>query len=155
MTEPQAPKAPSKVPCNGCTLCCYSQAIMLHPEKGDDPSLYQTREVDHPLTGKKVLMIDHKADGSCVHLGAEGCTVYDKRPVICRMYDCRKILLTMPRKILKELVAKGQFTAAEETAARARVHTLTGQERLECIKKRHSVSNGSGHVVIGDGLPTG
>ena len=30
-----------------------------------------------------------REDGSCVHLGPEGCTVYAHRPRGCRTYDCR------------------------------------------------------------------
>jgi Fe-S-cluster containining protein len=28
-------------------------------------------------------------DGACVHLGPQGCTVYEHRPRCCRIYDCR------------------------------------------------------------------
>jgi Fe-S-cluster containining protein len=37
-------------------------------------------------------MIRHGADGYCVHADPQSrrCGVYDKRPLVCRQYDCRK-----------------------------------------------------------------
>jgi Fe-S-cluster containining protein len=37
-------------------------------------------------------MIRHDADGYCHHLERETnqCGIYDKRPIVCRSYDCRK-----------------------------------------------------------------
>jgi len=37
-------------------------------------------------------MIRHDADGYCHHVerGTKQCGIYDKRPIICRSYDCRK-----------------------------------------------------------------
>jgi len=39
----------------------------------------------------KPYLIKHREDGYCVHNTAtRGCGVYEKRPAICRSYDCRK-----------------------------------------------------------------
>lgn len=86
------------VPCNGCTLCCQNDCIRLLP--GDDISIYQTQP--HPyLSG--ALMIAHKPQGSCVYLGASGCTIHDTKPQMCREMDCReiskKITYTQARKL--------------------------------------------------------
>jgi Fe-S-cluster containining protein len=37
-------------------------------------------------------MLAHAADGYCMHMVREthGCTIYEKRPVSCRGYDCRE-----------------------------------------------------------------
>ena len=80
------------VPCGACTLCCRNKpAIILHPEKGDDPRNYGTLiPMAHPLQpGKMAYRLPHKADGSCVFLGPFGCAVWAKRPAMCRSFDCR------------------------------------------------------------------
>jgi len=73
------------VPCDGCTACCYYPGIVID-EKRDRrnlPHLLTERDPD----GKLVLR--QRSDGACIHLGAQGCTVYQHRPAICRGFDCR------------------------------------------------------------------
>lgn len=68
--------------CNGCRACCLFKAgIILQP--GDDPSLYETVEVDGQL------VIAPGKGNACRYLGPKGCTIYDKRPAQCRAFDCR------------------------------------------------------------------
>lgn len=78
----------AKVDCAGCTACCRHDAVLL--VEGDDPALYpEAQEIPfNLLTGEPGLMIPHKADGSCIYLGERGCTVYDHRPVMCRVFSC-------------------------------------------------------------------
>jgi Putative zinc- or iron-chelating domain len=33
--------------------------------------------------------LPRREDGACVHLGPEGCTIYEHRPEVCRRHDCR------------------------------------------------------------------
>jgi Fe-S-cluster containining protein len=33
------------------------------------------------------LVLRQRSDGACVHLGPQGCTVYEDRPAVC--FDCR------------------------------------------------------------------
>jgi len=35
------------------------------------------------------LVLQRRWDGACVHLGEQGCTVYEQRPAVCRTFDCR------------------------------------------------------------------
>ena len=35
-------------------------------------------------------VLNNKPNGDCTHLGPEGCAIYEKRPFVCRTYDCRK-----------------------------------------------------------------
>lgn len=102
-------------PCNGCTACCKGDAIWLHPELGDDPSQYETVEYHHPLTGETGLILEHKQDGSCVYLDRDiGCTIYEKRPAICREFDCRgfylKCVESMNGKARRKAVAQGYLS---------------------------------------------
>ena len=41
-------------------------------------------ELDDPY------VLERGADGYCVYHSNDGCTVYERRPVICRGYDCRE-----------------------------------------------------------------
>jgi Fe-S-cluster containining protein len=74
----------SEVSCQGCTACCRQQIVVL--SKADEPNLaaYDYREVG------SLRVLNTRPDGACIHLGASGCTIYDRRPIICQHYDCRK-----------------------------------------------------------------
>jgi len=78
----------NKVPCNGCTICCHSDAIRLL--EGDDVSFYMT--VKHPYI-KDALMLAHKENGECIYLEETGCGIHDYAPLLCRQADCRSIAL--------------------------------------------------------------
>ncbi len=72
--------------CAGCRACCLHERIELHPELGDDPSLYKTE------TDKGKIYFAPRVPGKigpCQYLGATGCTIYEKRPALCRSFDCR------------------------------------------------------------------
>ena len=99
----------ASVPCNGCTLCCRGDAIILHPECGDDVSLYETETISHPFTGKPVLMLTKKSNGDCTYLGATGCTIHDHAPTICREFDCGRMYERFTRAERRRMVASGLF----------------------------------------------
>lgn len=85
MTPDPAPASPyGPVPCNGCTRCCQGDAVRLLPD--DDPTQYETRP--HFLDASQ-LMLAHRADGACIYCGPLGCTLYARRPRMCRDMDCR------------------------------------------------------------------
>lgn len=87
------------VPCNGCTRCCKGDALRLLP--GDNPDEYLTEPHDF-IPG--ALMLAHKANRECIYLGPSGCTIHDRRPLMCREMDCRLIAklttYTQARKIV-------------------------------------------------------
>lgn len=135
-TQGASPKT-TAVPCKNCTLCCRGfQAIVLHPECGDDISRYQTVEIPHPLTGEPASMIEQKPNGDCVYLTEKGCGIYDDRPVICREYDCRKQYMTLTKATRQALVDKGIASKSTFEAGKQRLGTLSSAERLECVAKR-------------------
>lgn len=71
----------SVLDCAGCTVCCdQTPSLVLHPELGDDPSLYETTP-----DGKRLAP---NGTGRCRYSDG-GCTIYDRRPVSCRLLDCR------------------------------------------------------------------
>ena len=101
------------VPCNGCTLCCVNDLIVLHPECGDDAGSYITTAAFNPITGKPVLALA-KQPGSnrCIYLGDAGCTIHDRAPVICKEFDCGGLYLRFDRATRRRVVRSGLGSAA-------------------------------------------
>ena len=119
------------VPCNGCTECCRNgQALVLHPEAGDDVASYR-----HRVTADGVSVLATE-DGRCVYLGDSGCTIYQRRPLLCRSFDCRKHYLMLPRQDRDNLVQLGLSSRAVFNAGRARLKSLSSAERAECVERR-------------------
>ncbi|WP_298800075.1 YkgJ family cysteine cluster protein [uncultured Devosia sp.] len=101
-------KSARAVPCGECTICCRGgEAITLHPEDGDVPAFYQTSLVRHPLTGAPIQILKQKPDGSCIYLGATGCTIYERRPVICKAFDCRLFAKRIKGELRRKILADG------------------------------------------------
>lgn len=107
----------AQVPCGDCRLCCYGEAVFVMPERGDSlEGLTVVREFN-PLTKRMGWRIPHRPDGACVHLGPAGCTVYDRRPAICRTFSCvalaqmpaakRRLYIERTGGGAKELMARG------------------------------------------------
>ena len=72
------------VPCGDCHACCRSfRHIRLDPDRDDLTVLQHDRRADGTVWLKIV-------DRVCAHLKDGRCSVYDKRPVNCRIFDCRK-----------------------------------------------------------------
>lgn len=84
------------LPCDGCTVCCENNdQVFIHPEHGDKVGDY----IVTPFYGRFVLA--HAPNGDCIYLDRDvGCTIYDRRPSVCRTLDCRKVLLRVPKEIL-------------------------------------------------------
>ena len=137
----------SNITCNGCTACCRGfQAIMLHPDEGDIVDDYDTIPfMQHPGAGgadfpdgifpdhfRDAVILKHKENGDCIYLGEKGCTIYDKRPVICKSYDCR-INYMMWTKARRQ--SSNQNPEVWQ-AGKERLHTLSGNERLKAIAAR-------------------
>lgn len=79
------------VPCNGCRECCWHAGTDLHENDVDAPRLPYLRT---ERRDDGVLYLQKNPDGSCVHLGPDGCMVYEHRPHACRHYDCRMFALS-------------------------------------------------------------
>lgn len=109
-TKPPAPgSAPGSasrhdVPCDGCTRCCRADAVRLLP--GDEPGQYRTEP--HPFM-PGALMLAHAANGDCVYLGSQGCTIHDTKPLVCREMDCRRIAQAITWTKARKLEARGVF----------------------------------------------
>ena len=69
-----------KTPCDDCTACCKGMYVQI--EQGDDPSLFD----DNGILPTE--------DGHCAYLVDNKCSIYDKRPKVCRAFDCRLFALS-------------------------------------------------------------
>lgn len=114
---------PVSVPCNGCTLCCHRDMIMLMPEAGDDVDSYEHEIRTVPGVGS-IATVKKGADGYCIYLGANGCTIHDRAPTICKSFDCRDLYRSKTRHERRRLVAKGVCSKEVFDAGRVRLHTL-------------------------------
>lgn len=41
-------------------------------------------------------ILNNKPNGECIHLKDNLCSIYEKRPLVCRTYDCRKHWKILP-----------------------------------------------------------
>lgn len=88
------------VPCDGCTLCCHRQAVAMVPEEGDRAADYQCKIERLPGSNKMAIMLDQTPDRDCIYLGDGCCSIYERRPHLCRIFDCRAYVLeTSPAMI--------------------------------------------------------
>ena len=114
----------ANAPCNGCRACCMGDAIYLHLECGDRPEDYETEQEKNPLTGETQYILKHKDNNECIYLGPAGCTIYDRRPAICREFDCRKLFLSFTRQQRRLMVRMGAFSKEVLEAGRLRLSSL-------------------------------
>lgn len=116
------------VPCNGCTLCCQNDLLILHPELGDDATQYETVQVKNPVTGKPAIALKHKPEGGCIYLNENGCSIHGRAPAICQEFDCRQfyknILEKYSRKERRQLVKSGLVGRDVIEAGRKRMPSL-------------------------------
>jgi hypothetical protein len=78
------------VPCNGCNACCYARRVPVRPERERPDDLLHLDMVPDPdATDSGTMLLRKREDGACIHLGPDGCSIYEHRPHICRLFDCR------------------------------------------------------------------
>jgi Fe-S-cluster containining protein len=78
------------VPCNGCVECCKGpdRKLVVDIQQGMPHEI-----VDDCWYADGDFHLGNKPNGDCLYLSdAEGCTIYDKRPVECRKFDCRETI---------------------------------------------------------------
>lgn len=116
----------ANVPCNGCTSCCRNDLVFIHPECGDVASEYLTMTMRHPITKAVEQALQHdKNTGSCIYLGETGCTIHERRPSMCREFDCRRFFLGFKdRAERRRAVRSGMISNDVLKAGQARLHTL-------------------------------
>jgi hypothetical protein len=102
---------------------------------GDDASSYHVQTLPD-ASGNPLYLLATTREGACVYLGDSGCTIYARRPALCRSFDCRKHYLTLPREDRDNLVRLELSSRAVFNAGRKRLRSLSDSERQECLDKR-------------------
>jgi hypothetical protein len=105
------------VPCNGCTLCCRRDLIVLKVSLGDDPALYDCVPLDPKDLGPLAALQPpedsrwrlRQVNERCVYATPDGCRIHDRAPVVCREFDCRRMVRLLPASALKGLVRQGAY----------------------------------------------
>lgn len=107
------------LPCNGCTACCARDLVLLDP-KSDDPRKYEI-EIVHRFA-HPVAALRHKPNGECWYLDpGKGCTIWARRPTLCREFDCRVFLgMDVTPLIDKGILPREILQAAQALDARLR-----------------------------------
>lgn len=106
-TNKGEPVPDATVNCGGCTACCYMDDLQLSQAEGDSGTYLMDNE------GRLLK----KADGGCVYLVDGGCGIYDRRPEVCRGFDCRIAMLLPGRGLPGVLNAARARVAPPETKA--------------------------------------
>ncbi|MEJ0023503.1 MAG: YkgJ family cysteine cluster protein [Alphaproteobacteria bacterium] len=120
------------MPCDGCTLCCKNDQIILRPEDGDDLDFYDWEPIAsalYPGQSSPALKRD-PATGNCVYLRDSGCSIHERAPAICRRFHCArtyKALAQLSDEARKRLWRRGDVL---ETALVER-----GRNRLRLARK--------------------
>lgn len=101
------PVPEATVDCEGCTACCYMDNLQLSQEEGDSGRYAMDSE------GRLLK----RADGGCVYLdeSGRGCSIYHRRPEICRGFDCRIAMLIPAKGMPGVLAAARKRVAPPET----------------------------------------
>lgn len=112
------------VPCAGCTACCKNELVFLMPN--ENPADYDAVPVVNPISGQPGFALAHKPNKECVYLDASGCTIHDRRPQICRAFDCRKLIRDWGggRKGRQAALKSGFLSRDVYDAGQRRMHTL-------------------------------
>lgn len=79
-------KQSANVPCGSCTACCTGYDVELDPTDSGEGLNYDTDE-------RGVRTLKRQSNGDCGHLVQGRCGVYELRPLPCRSYDCRAMLI--------------------------------------------------------------
>jgi hypothetical protein len=121
----------ANVPCAGCVTCCLS-AVPARPEWGDDPAAYETAQAVDPHTRAPVLILKQTADGACIYLDG-GCSIYERRPTICRAFDCRAFY-----EATQTVVRHSGLEESATTKLSAALQRVIEAGRLRSLVKHHS-----------------
>jgi len=125
------------VPCGTCTACCRSP-VEVRPDCGDNLADYETGiyvDTSAPNAPAMVTLLQ-KPDGACYALKGGRCSIWNKRPYICRQFDCRKIFAMHTKEQRRDLVNKKYFHKAVIDAGKKRLHTLENADELRAAATR-------------------
>lgn len=99
------------VPCGTCTACCRGRTeVHILTDHGDRIEDYDRLQVHLP-TGR--MMLSFKDNGDCAYLEDGKCSIYDKRPAVCRAFDCRRERYAFNEKSRREMAIQYKVFSRE------------------------------------------
>lgn len=89
--EAQIQSVGVEVPCGDCTACCTSSYfIHISPEEKQTlASIPKMFQFPAPNLPKGHVLLGYDEQGHCPMLKDNKCSIYERRPLTCRQYDCR------------------------------------------------------------------
>ena len=92
------------VPCGDCNACCHETSVFLEPDEVDKYRCVQESDSD----GQSQPRLERNEDESCVYLDEQGaCSIYERRPKLCRNFDCRPLAFCGIQLKEKEKLSEG------------------------------------------------
>lgn len=114
------------VPCDRCTACCESfQFVHVGPD--DDAARARIPDVLlFPAPGRPEghQLMGYDERGRCPMLVDGSCSIYDDRPMTCRVFDCRVFAATgvavdPDKPLIAERVGQWRFSGGDESLSTA------------------------------------
>jgi hypothetical protein len=101
--------ARADVPCGKCQLCCKTLIVPLaHEEYKQYDWVWVTT-----LEGKQLgRALKRRANGDCVYLGENGCTIHGRAPHVCQRFDCRELFQKSDRAGRRQAIKSGKIPKA-------------------------------------------
>jgi Fe-S-cluster containining protein len=86
----------SDVPCGSCAVCCEKLSPYLTPEEfASGEYAYTFMRVDG--LDVPTITIPKSTQGGCMYYVNNKCSIYNKRPLACRQFDCRDPRTSHPK----------------------------------------------------------
>ncbi|HUH65913.1 MAG TPA: YkgJ family cysteine cluster protein [Syntrophales bacterium] len=96
--------------CKQCLLCCRHKKIQVNPYEvvrlASNLSLSTAAFIER-YTHDSGTFLNWKADGTCVFLDSQGCTVHPDRPLVCRLYPLGRQVLPSGEENFSEIEPDG------------------------------------------------
>lgn len=104
---------------------------MLIPERGDDISSYETEDIPEVSCGTAKpaelqgrVMLRRQENGHCWYLKDGKCSIHERAPYICKIFDCRTFFLTHTRNARRDRIKHNRASAEVFKEGRKRLDTL-------------------------------
>ena len=91
------------VPCAGCTLCCRQGGPYLLPDEPKAALMLDAGRSIGPLH-----KIADAEDGGCYYRSSQGCLIWERRPKMCRAFDCRNLTVAGSTPQAVRIYERGQ-----------------------------------------------
>lgn len=68
------------VDCGNCSACCYQLVLLT---ENDVRAIYDTEEL-----APGMFFLKRTVNGACIYLKDNKCSIHNRRPQVCRAFDC-------------------------------------------------------------------